>query len=123
MRMINSRIVSPLELLPRVGDPLVLAPPFQLPLTPEIARHFEDLVDLRNTFLHFSEDSWTIDLSQIPPLILNACSIVRHLSVVQPAYLPRAERGHRDRVLAALEWVEVAMAHYAAPGALWSDAP
>jgi hypothetical protein len=50
---------------------------------------------------------------EIPPLILNACGIMRHLAVVQPAYLARAERGHRDRARAALERIETAMAHYA----------
>ena len=117
----DPRIVSPLELLRRVGDPFFLRPPFQAPLTNEITRAFDDLVDLRNTFLHFSEDGWMIDLMEIPPLVLNACWVVRHLAVVQPAYLLRAERGHRDRARVALERVEVAMAHYATSGAGWSD--
>jgi hypothetical protein len=109
----DPRIVSPLELLRRAGDPYFLKPPYQLPLTHHISRAFDDLVDLRNTFLHFSEDGWSIDLMEIPPLILNACGIMRHLAVVQPAYLARAERGHRDRARAALERIEAAMAHYA----------
>jgi hypothetical protein len=121
--VVEPRIVSPLELLRRVGDPFFLHPPFQLPLTHEITRAFDDLVDLRNTFLHFSEDGWIIDLMEIPPLILNACGMVRHLAVVQPAYLSRAERGHRDRARAALERVEVAMAHYAASSANLPDPP
>jgi hypothetical protein len=108
----DPRIVSPLELLRRAGDPNFLKPPFQVSLTREITRAFDDLVDLRNTFLHFSEDGWSIDLMEIPPLILNACGIVRHLAVVQPAYLARAERGHRDRARAALERIEAAMEHY-----------
>lgn len=109
----DPRIVSPLELLRRVGDPNFLKPPFQVSLTREITRAFDDLVDLRNTFLHFSEDGWSIDLMDIPPLVLSACGVVRHLAVVQPAYLARAERGHRDRVAVALERIEAAMAHYA----------
>ncbi len=99
-------------MLRRTGDPHFLKPPFQLPLNHAIARAFDDLVDLRNTFLHFSEDGWMIDLMEIPPLAINACGVIRHLAVVQPAYLARAERGHRDRVAAALERIEAAMEHY-----------
>ncbi len=107
------RIVSPLELLRRVGDPYFLKPPFQLPLTRVITEAFDDLVDLRNTFLHFSEDGWTVDLREFPPLILIACGVIRHLAVTQPAYLRRAERGHKTRVAAALDQIEAAMEHYA----------
>lgn len=106
------RIVSPLELLRRVGDPYFLRPPYQLPLNHEINEAFVDLIDLRNTFLHFSEDGWSVDLREIPPLILNACRIVRHLSVTQPAYLRHAEPRHRERVAAGLERIEDAMEHY-----------
>lgn len=106
------RIVSPLELLRRVGDPYFLRPPFQLPLTREINEAFDDLVDLRNTFLHFSQDGWTVDLREIPPLILNACKVIRHLAVTQPIYLRNAGPNHRERVAAALDHVEAAMEHY-----------
>jgi hypothetical protein len=106
------RIVSPLELLKRVGDPFFLRPPYQLPLHHQITEAFDDLVDLRNTFLHFSEDGWSVDLREIPPLILIACRIVRHLAVTQPAYLRRAEPRHRDRVAAGLDRIEAAMEHY-----------
>jgi len=106
------RIVSPLELLRRTGDPFFLRPPYQLPLNKQINDAFDDLVDLRNTFLHFSEDGWTVDLREIPPLILTACSVVRHLAVTQPIYLKRAEPRHRERVAAALDHIEAAMEHY-----------
>jgi hypothetical protein len=106
------RIVSPLELLRRVGDKAFLRPPYQLPLTPEMQEDFDDLVDVRNTFLHFSQDGWTIDLRDLPPLMLTACAIIRHLAVVQPIYLRNAERGHRDRVAHALDAIEDAMRHY-----------
>lgn len=106
------RIVSPLELLRRVGDPYFLRPPFQLPLDRHITEAFDDLVDLRNTFLHFSEDGWTIDLREIPPLILAACGVIRHLSVTQPIYLRHAGPRHRERVAAALDVIEAAMEHY-----------
>jgi hypothetical protein len=106
------RIVSPLELLRRVGDPYFLRPPFQLPLNHQITEAFDDLVDLRNTFLHFSEDGWTIDLREIPPLILNACGVIRHLAVTQPIYLRQAGPNHRDRVATALDTIETAMEHY-----------
>lgn len=106
------RIVSPLELLRRVGDPYFLRPPFQLPLNRQITEAFDDLVDLRNTFLHFSEDGWTVDLREIPPLILNACGVIRHLSVTQPIYLRHAGSRHRERMAAALDTIEAAMEHY-----------
>ncbi len=106
------RIVSPLELLRRVGDSFFLRPPFQLPLNHEITEAFDDLVNLRNTFLHFSEDGWTVDLREVPPLILNACAIIRHLSVTQPIYLRHAGPRHRERVAAALDAIEAAMEHY-----------
>ncbi|MDP3494106.1 MAG: hypothetical protein Q8R82_13425 [Hyphomonadaceae bacterium] len=106
------RIVSPLELLRRTGDPFFLRPPYQLPLNREINNAFDDLVDLRNTFLHFSEDGWTVDLREIPPLILVACGVIRHLAVTQPVYLRRAEARHRERVSAALDRIEAAMEHY-----------
>jgi hypothetical protein len=106
------RIVSPIELLRRVGDSFFLRPPWQLPLNREIHEAFDDLNDLRNTFLHFSEDGWTVDLREIPPLVLVACGIVRHLAVTQPIYLRNAERNHRDRVAAALDRIEAAMEHY-----------
>jgi hypothetical protein len=106
------RIVSPLELLRRVADPYFLRAPYQLPLSQDMKADFDDLVDLRNGFLHFSEDGWTIDLREIPPLILTACAIIRHLAVTQPAYLRNAERGHQDRVRTALERIDAAMEHY-----------
>ncbi len=106
------RIVSPLELLRRAGDSFFLRPPYQLPLNHDITEAFDDLIDLRNTFLHFSEDGWSVDLREIPPLILSACGVVRHLSVTQPIYLKRAERNHRERVAAALDRIEAAMEHY-----------
>jgi hypothetical protein len=106
------RIVSPLELLRRTGDSFFLRPPFQLPLNRDIAEAFDDLVDLRNTFLHFSDDGWTVDLREIPPLILVACRVIRHLAVTQPIYLRQAERNHRERVAAALDRIETAMEHY-----------
>jgi hypothetical protein len=105
------RIVSPTELLRRVGDPFFLRPPYQLPLSRETNRAFEALIDLRNTFLHFSEDGWTVDLREIPPLILTAAKVLRHLSVTQPVYLKRAGRNHRERVAAALDRIEAAMEH------------
>jgi hypothetical protein len=108
------RIVSPLELLRRVGDPFFLRPPYQLPLNREINEAFDDLVDLRNTFLHFSDDGWTVDLREVPPLVLVACRVVRHLAVTQPVYLKHAERNHRARVAAALDTIEAAMEHYPA---------
>ena len=106
------RIVSPLELLRRTGDPMFLKPPYQLPLNHHVTEAFDDLVDLRNTFLHFSDDGWTVDLREIPPLVLVACKVLRHLAVVQPVYLRRAERNHRERVAAALDRIEAAMEHY-----------
>ncbi len=106
------RIVSPLELLRRTGDPYFLRPPYQLPLDHGITEAFDDLVDLRNTFLHFSEDGWTIDLREIPPLILVACDVVRHLAVTQPIYLRHAGSRHRERVAAALDTIEAAMHDY-----------
>lgn len=108
------RIVSPLELLRRTGDPQFLRPPFLLALNRTMTEAFDDLVDLRNTFLHFSEDGWTVDLREIPPLILNACRVIRHLSVTQPIYLRRAERNHRERIAAGLDRIELAMEHYPA---------
>jgi hypothetical protein len=106
------RIVSPLELLRRAGDPYFLRPPYQLPLNRRITEGFDDLVDLRNTVLHFSEDGWTIDLREIPPLILIACDVVRHLAVTQPIYLRHAGPRHRERVAAALDAIEAAMHEY-----------
>lgn len=106
------RIVSPTELLRRVGDPYFLRPPYQLPLNREINKAFGELVDLRNTFLHFSDDGWTVDLREIPPVVLTAVRVVRHLSVTQPVYLKRAGRNHRERVAAALDRIEAAMEHY-----------
>lgn len=108
------RIVSPLELLRRTGDSFFLRPPFQLPLNREMNEAFDDLVDLRNTFLHFSDEGWTVDLREIPALVLVACRAVRHLSVTQPIYLRHAERNHRERVGAALDRIEAAMEHYPA---------
>src|SRR5688572_22991553 len=113
------RIVSPLELLRRAGDPFFLRPPFQLPLNREINEAFDDLIDLRNTFLHFSDDGWTVDLREIPPLILSACRVIRHLAVTQPAY--RAEPKHHQRVAAALDRIVEAMEHY--PGMPGAEAP
>lgn len=109
----DPRIVSPLELLRRVADPAFLRPPYQLPLSHEISEDFDDLVELRNTFLHFSEDGWTTDLREIPPVILSACRVIRHLSVTQPIYLRNAGRNHRERVAHALDQIETAMQHYA----------
>ncbi len=106
------RIVSPLELLRRAGDPFFLRPPYQLPLNRQINDSFDALVDLRNTFLHFSVDGWTTDLREIPPLILTACDVVRHLAVTQPIYLKRAGRNHKERVAAALDRIAAAMEHY-----------
>lgn len=106
------RIVSPLELLRRVGDPYFLRPPYQLPLNHDITAAFDDLVDLRNTFLHFSQDGWSVDLREIPPLILNACKVIRHLAVTQPIYLRNAGPNHKERVAAALDHIETAMEHY-----------
>ena len=106
------RIVSPLELLLRTGDPYFLRPPWQLPLNRQITEAFDDLVDLRNTFLHFSEDGWTIDLREIPPLILVACGVIRHLAVTQPIYLRHAGPRHRERIAAALDRIENAMHAY-----------
>lgn len=108
------RIVSPLELLERVGDHRFLRPPFQLPLTRKMREDFDALVDLRNTFLHFSQDGWTVDLREFPPLVLSACAVIRHLAVTQPAYLRNAERGHQGRVSAALDHIATAMEHYLA---------
>jgi len=107
------RIVSPLELLRRCADPYYLPAPWQLPLPQDAQAELHDLFDLRNTFLHFSEDGWALDLREVPPLVLAACGVIRHLSVTQPAYLARAERGHRDRVRAGLETIVGAMEHYA----------
>ena len=106
------RIVSPLELLRRAGDSYFLRPPYQLPLNHRITEAFDDLIDLRNTFLHFSEDGWTIDLREIPPLILTACGVIRHLAVTQPIYLRHAGPRHRERIAAALDRIEAAMEHY-----------
>lgn len=106
------RIVSPLELLRRVGDPYFLRPPYQLPLDRRISEAFDHLIDLRNTFLHFSQDGWTVDLREIPPLILSACKVIRHLAVTQPVYLQNAGVDHRERVAAALDHIEAVMQHY-----------
>lgn len=106
------RIVSPLELLRRAGDPFFLRPPYQLPLNKQINDAFDALIELRNTFLHFSVDGWTTDLREIPPLILSACGVVRHLAVTQPIYLKRASRHHKERVSAALDRITAAMEHY-----------
>lgn len=106
------RIVSAMELVRRVADPFFLPAPYQFPLTKEVSEAFEDLADLRNTFLHFSDDGWTVDLREIPPLVMAACRIIRHLAVLQPIYLRNAERNHRERVADALDRIDAAMAHY-----------
>ena len=111
--MREPRIVSPLELLRRCADPYYLPPPWQLSLPQDLQEELHDLFDLRNTFLHFSEDGWMLDLGDVPPPILAACTVIRHLSVTQPAYQSHAERGHRDRVRVGLETIEAAMEHYA----------
>jgi hypothetical protein len=107
------RIVSPLELLQRVGDPQFLRPPYQLPLTGSIRRDFDDLVELRNTFLHFSEDGWSADLREFVQPVLTACGIIRHLAVIQPIYRT-ADRNHTERVAHALDRISAAMQHYGA---------
>ena len=107
----DPKIVSPLELVERVADPRFLRAPYTLPLTRELEQDFDALNDLRNTFLHFSQDGWTTDLREFPPLIIGACAIIRHLAVTQPAYLRNAERGHRDRVAHALDGIQLAMEH------------
>jgi hypothetical protein len=107
------RIVSVLELVNRVSDRKFLPPPYQLPLETEAEERFSALVELRNTFLHFSEDGWSFDLREAPPLALSACDIIRHLAVTQPTYLSRAERGHRNRIAHALDDIEAAMEHFA----------
>lgn len=112
LAMREPRIVSPLELLRRTADPQYLPPPWQLSLPSDLQAELHDLFDLRNTFLHFSEDGWTLDLGDVPPLVLAACKVIRHLSVTQPAYLSRAELGHRDRVRVALETIQTAMEHF-----------
>ena len=53
-----------------------------------------------------------MDLREVPPLILNACTVIRHLSVTQPIYLRHAGANHRERVAAALDTIEAAMEHY-----------
>ncbi|MEZ5937015.1 MAG: hypothetical protein R3C52_02200 [Hyphomonadaceae bacterium] len=106
------RIVSPLGLLDRVSDRRFLREPFQFPLTRDIEEDFDALNDLRNTFAHYSDDGWTTDLREIPPLILTACTIIRHLAVTQPVYLRNAERGHSERVAHGLDAITLAMEHY-----------
>ncbi len=113
--LIEPRIVSPLELLRRVGDSRFLHAPYQLPLTADMTRDFTDLVELRNTFLHFSEDGWTVDLRELPQLIQTACRIIRHLSVTQPAYLRNTRPGHSERIRDALDRLESALEHFAEP--------
>ncbi len=108
----DPKIVSPLSLLERVADHRFLRAPYTLPLTREMETDFDALNDLRNTFLHFSEDGWIVDLREIPPVIATACGIIRHLAVTQPAYIRNAERGHKDRVAHALDVIETAMEHY-----------
>lgn len=108
----DMKIVSPLELLERVADERFLRPPFQLALSRQVRKDFDALNDLRNTFIHYSDDAWSIDLRDIPPLILSACGIIRHLAVTQPVYLRSAERGHSERVGHALERIVLAMEHY-----------
>lgn len=110
----DPRIVSPLELLRRCGDPQFLKPPYQLPLNHHITKDFNDLVELRNTFLHFSQDGWTTDLREFPPLILSACGVIRHLAVTQPIYLRYAGRTHKERMGPALDTIVAAMEHYGA---------
>jgi hypothetical protein len=106
-------IVSPLELLERVSDENFLRPPFQVSLTRTVRHDFDALNELRNTFIHYSDDAWSIDLRVIPPLVVSACSVIRHLAVTQPIYLRNAERGHSLRVEHALEAIVAAMEHYA----------
>jgi hypothetical protein len=53
-----------------------------------------------------------VDVREIPPLIMSACDVVRHLAVTQPIYLKHAEPRHRERVAAALDRIEAAMEHY-----------
>ena len=105
------RILSVLELLERAADPRFLPPPFQLPLSPAARDDLNALVDLRNTFLHFSQDGWSLDLETCPPLMLGACAALRHLAVTQPAWTPLAA----DRAEAAdlLARIDAAMEHYA----------
>lgn len=107
------RIVSPLELVNRVADDRFLRAPFQLPATREMREAFDALVELRNSFLHFSEDGWTIDLRELPPLVMGAASIIRHLAVTQPVYLRNAEKGHSRRTAEALDRIEAVMDHAA----------
>ena len=106
------KIVSPLTLLERVADERFLRQPYTLPLTREMEQDFDALHELRNTFLHFSEDGWTVDLREFPSMMISACKVIRHLAVTQPAYLRNAERGHRDRVALAVNIIETAMEHY-----------
>jgi hypothetical protein len=106
------RIVSPLELLERVSDERFLRTPFRLMLSGEMRHDFDALNELRNTFIHYSDDAWSVDLREIPPLVIAACGIIRHLAVTQPIYLRNAERGHSERVGHALETIIAAMEHY-----------
>jgi hypothetical protein len=111
--LVEPRIVSVLELVRRVSDRRFLPPPYQLALTDAMDDRFTSLVELRNTFLHFSDDGWSIDLRDIPPLAVSACEIIRHLAVIQPNYLSRAEPDHRSRIEEALADIDTAMDHFA----------
>jgi hypothetical protein len=98
-----------LELYDRAKSPAYLQEPHRLQPHAQMDCDVKKLNDLRNDFLHFVPEGWSLDVSGMPRIVRNCCEAFEHLAVKQPTFLRHLDDAKSARIATAISGIRDAM--------------
>jgi uncharacterized protein (DUF4415 family) len=108
------RLDEMLELYEKVSSADWLPAPQRLARQSKRDRSIKLLNDLRNKFVHFVPQGWSLELSGMPLIVDHACEVIEHLALVHPTFARHMDDRIRKRLADALTTIRDGVAAWAA---------
>ncbi len=118
--MPKERLAAPLDLFARVRNQRYLPAPHALDTGPEILADVIRLNRLRNKFVHFVPQGWSLELSGMPRIVRHVSEVIEHLAVTHPTFWHHLDQRKRGRISSALKRLRSGVAAWAATYVLQS---
>lgn len=108
----NQQLAPMRNLLKRAQQPSYLPDPYRLTLPQHKIDDVLRLNELRNQFVHFAVDGWSLDADGLPRIAMHSIEVIEHLTLTAPAFWHQLEAGDTERIAKALAVVKERLRSY-----------